>query len=114
MLHAHRQFHFALFRAGGDGVLQRHLCMLWNTCERYVMSGLPDSDRQAAAPVLRVARVRWRSLLSVAAAPQRLARSAPTAVRASARRPTAPGRLPDPDRGARRVAAVLPGRARRP
>ncbi|WP_433296394.1 GntR family transcriptional regulator [Pseudonocardia sp. CA-142604] len=49
MLHAHRQFHFALFRAGGDGVLQRHLCMLWNTCERYVMSSLPDSNRLAAA-----------------------------------------------------------------
>ncbi len=49
MLHAHRQFHFALFRAGGEGVLQRHLCMLWNTCERYVMSSLPDVDRQLAA-----------------------------------------------------------------
>jgi DNA-binding GntR family transcriptional regulator len=44
MLHAHRQFHFALFRSGGDGVLQRHLCMLWNTCERYVMSSLPDCE----------------------------------------------------------------------
>lgn len=49
MLHAHREFHFAMFRAGGDGVLQRHLCMLWNTCERYVMSSLPDPERQAAA-----------------------------------------------------------------
>jgi DNA-binding GntR family transcriptional regulator len=48
MLHAHREFHFALFRAAGDGVLQRHLCMLWNTCERYVMNSLPD-QRQAAA-----------------------------------------------------------------
>jgi DNA-binding GntR family transcriptional regulator len=49
MLHAHREFHFALFRAAGDGVLQRHLCMLWNTCERYVMNSLPSRSRQAAA-----------------------------------------------------------------
>jgi DNA-binding GntR family transcriptional regulator len=49
MLHAHRQFHFAMFRVSGDGVLQRHLCMLWNTCERYVMRCLPDRERQAAA-----------------------------------------------------------------
>ncbi|MFD2472660.1 GntR family transcriptional regulator [Amycolatopsis silviterrae] len=49
MLEAHREFHFALFRAGGEGVLQTHLCILWNTCERYVMSSLPDLDRQAAA-----------------------------------------------------------------
>lgn len=49
MLHAHREFHFALFRAAGEGVLQRHLCMLWNTCERYVMNSLPNQRRQAAA-----------------------------------------------------------------
>lgn len=49
MLHAHRQFHFALFGGAGEGVLQRHLCMLWNTCERYVMNSLPNSARQAAA-----------------------------------------------------------------
>lgn len=49
MLHAHRQFHFALFSAGGEGVLTRHLCMLWNTCERYVMNALPDPERQAAS-----------------------------------------------------------------
>jgi DNA-binding GntR family transcriptional regulator len=49
MLDAHREFHFALFRAAGEGVLQRHLCMLWNTCERYVMSSLPNHERQAAA-----------------------------------------------------------------
>ncbi|WP_020495918.1 GntR family transcriptional regulator [Sciscionella marina] len=49
MLHAHREFHFALFRAAGDGVLQRHLCMLWNTCERYVMNSLPNRRRQADA-----------------------------------------------------------------
>lgn len=49
MLHAHREFHFALFRAAGDGVLQRHLCMLWNTCERYVVNSLPNRRRQAAA-----------------------------------------------------------------
>lgn len=49
MLHAHREFHFALFRAAGEGVLQRHLCMLWNTCERYIMNSLPNHERQAAA-----------------------------------------------------------------
>lgn len=49
MLHAHREFHFALFRAAGEGVLQRHLCMLWNTCERYVMNSLPNHERQTAA-----------------------------------------------------------------
>ncbi|GLY68131.1 GntR family transcriptional regulator [Amycolatopsis taiwanensis] len=50
MLHAHREFHFALFRAAGEGgVLERHLCMLWNACERYVMNSLPNRKRQAAA-----------------------------------------------------------------
>lgn len=49
MLHAHRDFHFALFRSAGGGVLERHLCMLWNTCERYVMRSLPDADRQKSA-----------------------------------------------------------------
>lgn len=49
MLNAHREFHFALFHAAGEGVLQRHLCMLWNTCERYVMTSMPDVERQAAA-----------------------------------------------------------------
>lgn len=48
MLHAHRQFHFALFRGAGDGVLLQHLCMLWNTCERYVIT-TRDPERQAAA-----------------------------------------------------------------
>ena len=48
MLHAHRQFHFTLFRGAGDGVLLRHLCMLWNTCERYVVT-VQDPKRQAAA-----------------------------------------------------------------
>lgn len=49
MLHAHREFHFAFFRAAGEGVLQRHLRMLWNTCERYVINSVPDLERQAAA-----------------------------------------------------------------
>jgi DNA-binding GntR family transcriptional regulator len=49
MLQAHREFHFAFFRATGEGVLQRHLRMLWNTCERYVVSSVPDLERQAAA-----------------------------------------------------------------
>lgn len=49
MLRAHREFHFAFFQAAGTGVLQRHLRMLWNTCERYVINSVPDLDRQAAA-----------------------------------------------------------------
>lgn len=49
MLKAHREFHFAFFRASGEGVLQRHLRMLWNTCERYVINSAPDRERQAAA-----------------------------------------------------------------
>lgn len=50
MLHAHRQFHFMLFRGSGEGigVLERHLRMLWNTCERYVINSR-DPQRQAAA-----------------------------------------------------------------
>lgn len=46
---AHREFHFALFEAAGDGVLQRHLRMLWYTCERYVLSGSPDPERLEAS-----------------------------------------------------------------
>lgn len=39
MLHAHRAFHFAMFKAAGEGgLLYRHLCMLWNTAERYVIN----------------------------------------------------------------------------
>lgn len=49
MLEAHRAFHFALFDAAGDGILLRHLKMLWHTCERYVMHGMPDHDRQKRA-----------------------------------------------------------------
>jgi DNA-binding GntR family transcriptional regulator len=48
MLHAHRAFHFALFESSGEGVLQRHLCMLWNTCERYVINSRTE-ERQASA-----------------------------------------------------------------
>lgn len=48
MLHAHRAFHFAMFKGGGEGVLHRHLCMLWNTCERYVINSR-TGDRAAAA-----------------------------------------------------------------
>lgn len=49
MLSAHRQFHFAMFAVSGEGVLQRHLEMLWNTCERYVMMSAPDRERQRTA-----------------------------------------------------------------
>jgi DNA-binding GntR family transcriptional regulator len=49
MMKAHRAFHFVFFSAAGEGVLQRHLRMLWNTCERYVINSYPDLERQAAA-----------------------------------------------------------------
>lgn len=49
MLRAHREFHFAFFRGAGEGVLQKHLCMLWNTCERYVINSLPSLERRMAA-----------------------------------------------------------------
>ncbi|KRE38971.1 hypothetical protein ASG73_00970 [Janibacter sp. Soil728] len=49
MLHAHRAFHFALFRAAGkEGLLFRHLCMLWNTAERYVINSRTDKRLHAA------------------------------------------------------------------
>lgn len=46
MLQAHRNFHFALFDALGDGIMLRMLRILWHTCERYVMHCMPDSSRQ--------------------------------------------------------------------
>ncbi|MGV9799447.1 GntR family transcriptional regulator [Mycobacterium sp. NPDC003449] len=49
MLHAHRAFHFAMFRGAGEGVLQRHLRMLWNTCERYVIKSRTPERQLAAA-----------------------------------------------------------------
>lgn len=49
MLEAHRNFHFALFDALGEGILLHLLRMLWHTCERYVMHCLPDSRRQSAS-----------------------------------------------------------------
>lgn len=49
MLHAHRAFHFASFRGAGEGVLQRHLHMLWNTCERYVINSRTPGRSKAAA-----------------------------------------------------------------
>lgn len=49
MLHAHRAFHFALFKGAGEGVLQKHLCMLWNTCERYVINSRTPERRVASA-----------------------------------------------------------------
>lgn len=49
MLEAHRAFHFALFDAAGEGILLRHLKMLWHTCERYVMHGMPDPERQKSS-----------------------------------------------------------------
>lgn len=36
-LEAHRLFHYSLFAAAGEGgILCQHLCMMWNTAERYV------------------------------------------------------------------------------
>lgn len=49
MLLAHRDFHFAFFDRAGQGILLHHLRMLWHTCERYVMHGMPDSDRQESS-----------------------------------------------------------------
>ena len=51
MLHAHRAFHFAMFQGGAEGgsVLHRHLCMLWNTCERYVINSRTPERAIAAA-----------------------------------------------------------------
>lgn len=49
LLHAHRAFHFALFKGSGDGgVLQRHLCMLWNTAERYVINSRTEARQKEA------------------------------------------------------------------
>lgn len=36
MLQAHRAFHFTMFASLGDGTMQRHVQMLWHTCERYI------------------------------------------------------------------------------
>jgi DNA-binding GntR family transcriptional regulator len=44
-LEAHRSFHFALFNQAGEGVLLRHLRMLWHTCERYVVAVMPERAR---------------------------------------------------------------------
>lgn len=48
MLHAHRAFHFALFKGAGEGVLQQHLSMLWNTAERYVINARTPERQRAA------------------------------------------------------------------
>lgn len=47
MLETHRAFHFALFDGAGEGVLLRHVRMLWHVCERYVFAAMPDNDRPA-------------------------------------------------------------------
>ncbi|MHB2024834.1 MAG: GntR family transcriptional regulator [Mycobacteriales bacterium] len=49
MLHAHRDFHFAFFDRAGPGILLHHLRMLWHTCERYVMHGMPEPKRQESS-----------------------------------------------------------------
>ncbi len=49
MLEAHRNFHFALFEGVGEGVLLRHLRMLWYECERYVMATMPNRERADSA-----------------------------------------------------------------
>lgn len=35
-LRAHRAFHFSMFTSLGEGTMQRHVQMLWHTCERYI------------------------------------------------------------------------------
>ncbi|GAB2460596.1 GntR family transcriptional regulator [Nocardioides hungaricus] len=44
MLAAHRAFHFAMFDSIGPGLLLRHINMLWNACERYVVASMIDDD----------------------------------------------------------------------
>lgn len=49
MLVAHRSFHFAMFEMAGDGILLRHLQMLWHTCERFLTAAMPDPGRAESA-----------------------------------------------------------------
>lgn len=39
---AHRSFHFAVFDQLGNGLLFRHIHMLWNSCERFVVAAMSD------------------------------------------------------------------------
>lgn len=50
MLVVHRSFHFAVFEAASDGLLMRHLKMLWNVCERFV-AGAMLADMQSRETV---------------------------------------------------------------
>nr|WP_281361227.1 FCD domain-containing protein [Actinopolyspora biskrensis] len=47
-LRAHRAFHFAMFAGLGDGTVQRHVRMLWHTCERYInLAATGQRDEEA-------------------------------------------------------------------
>ncbi len=48
MLFAHREFHAAVFARLGPGALQRHVRVLWYSCERYINASLRgERARQA-------------------------------------------------------------------
>ncbi|MGH3321518.1 MAG: GntR family transcriptional regulator [Streptosporangiaceae bacterium] len=49
MLVAHRSFHFAMFETVGEGILLRHLRMLWHACERFLAASMPDPERAESA-----------------------------------------------------------------
>lgn len=49
MLVAHRSFHFAMFETVGEGILLRHLRMLWYACERFLTASMPDPERADSA-----------------------------------------------------------------
>lgn len=49
MLIAHRSFHFAMFDTVGEGILLRHLRMLWYACERFLTASMPDPEHAESA-----------------------------------------------------------------
>lgn len=49
MLIAHRSFHFAMFETVGEGILLRHLRMLWYACERFLTASMPDPEHAESA-----------------------------------------------------------------
>lgn len=48
MLLAHREFHTALFTRLGPGALQRHVRILWHSCERYINASMRGERTQEA------------------------------------------------------------------
>lgn len=49
MLIAHRSFHFAMFETVGEGVLLRHIRMLWYACERYLVASMSEGGHSQKA-----------------------------------------------------------------